>query len=106
VPKKPDLTKMSDDELEKELSRRRQERLQKRRDERQEANNLIVQHVDALLRMVTKHGKTSCSDASPRNDYINGCDRCTLLNIRASGCMDHDYKLMLSFAKDAIEDAK
>lgn len=106
MPKKTDLSKLSDTALERELTRRRLERLQKKRDERQAQNAHIIEHIEALLAVVSKHTKTSCSDESVRNDYAHGCDRCTLLIIRQTGCMDNDYKLLLSLVKDPIEDAK
>lgn len=101
-PKKTDLSKLSDVELEKELSRRRQERIDKRAAQRRKANAAVVSHAAALLDILTEHGKTSCDDKDPRN-ATNGCDRCFLLVLMRSNYMDNDYKLLLSFVKDPID---
>lgn len=89
------LQLFTDEDLRKEIERRKSVRREQERQARIERNKRII---PALLAVVDTHSRTSCDDENHCNAHVDGCDRCYLLEIRAYGEYDRfDITQTLSF---------
>lgn len=88
-----DISHISDKELNEELARRKKEAAIAEAARSKAAAELLHAHVDALLAVVPKHSRTSCSDENPSNTDRD-CVRCQLLDIQSSGCSDYEISLL------------
>lgn len=94
------LSTVTDDELKRELVRRKEQRYQLALEERTAQVYLWYDKIGALLNLID-HSKTTCSDANPMN--IRSCSRCILLKFKNSGYWDSDYVLDISLRRSPIE---
>lgn len=88
-----DISKISDKELVEELKRREEEKAKQKKAELQKRYDFVTEHVDLLLELTPKHGRTSCSDENPCNGLytpsrLPRCNRCALLQIKQEGYND------------------
>lgn len=61
----------------------------------------IIQNIDALLLLVPKHSRTSCSDEKLINTYQGDCTRCVLLQAEADGFWRNDLNMEISLTYDS-----
>lgn len=79
--------------LQKEL-REVEEILQNRlKDEQQEHRDRVRENASALLKVVVKHDRTSCSDENPINATRAGCTRCCLIQAINENFVDFDLDI-------------
>jgi len=67
-------------------------------------HELILQNIDALLKLVPEHGRTSCSDADPNNTsddpaaHFPRCTRCQLLQFQRDNWISDSYVMKIELA--------
>ncbi len=88
------IVDFSDDELTKEIERRKQDARIKAQYNRDMVNASVVANVSGLI-AVSRHTKTNCTDFDPINAY-DGCTRCTLCNIQEAKFMNNDCELEIT----------
>lgn len=84
--------------LQAELNRRNEEAAGKVRAAKQEQCEVWLSQIDTILAFYPKHGRTSCSDEQPYNQ--DRCNRCTLLEMKANGHWDSDYRLEINLFRN------
>lgn len=96
-----DLTQIDLKDLEAELKRRQDEIVEKQKRLTREAEQRILDNIDALLNIVQYHTRSSCSDDSVINGIGSGsgyarCKRCLLLEVRSQNSWPEGYELDLN----------
>jgi len=98
----PIAATVSTDILRDELRKREQAITDAERQRKNEDADRIMQHIDALLLLVPKHSRTSCSDSNfDQNAYQARCTRCVLLEAERDGFWRNDIDLCISAQYDA-----
>lgn len=78
-----DLSKFSDKELKKEISRREEEKRAVKVALLRRHHEIVLNNIHVVLALVPEHDRTSCSDDDRGNE--KRCVRCALLAIQSQG---------------------
>ena len=95
-----ELSNISEEDLKKELQRRKDERFQQALAVRDKKIEHWMKHLDAILALVPEHSRTYFSDTN-----LNGrdcCARCKLLEFKQGAYWDKDYIVDINIYSDPI----
>jgi hypothetical protein len=98
-----DFSKISDEELNNEFFRRKNEKRLKKIDERAKRIRLLNENRSTLLKFIS-HSRTSCSDMEPNNglhssDHGPRCIRCGLMEITEYDAEFFDFNINISIVR-------
>jgi hypothetical protein len=96
-----DLSAYSFNDLRAELQRREDEEKERKREAWSKRIQFLTDHVDALLELISEHGRTSCSDDDPCNK--GRCHRCTVLSAQKDHYWDSSYDVEISIVRREME---
>jgi hypothetical protein len=92
----PNLDHFSDAELQAELKRRREAEKQRIIEQREADAQFWTEKIDHILELIPEHGRTTCSDANPKNEHR--CSRCYALYAKQFQ-WDSDRNLSITITK-------
>ena len=101
-----ELQKLTTSELKAELTRRTNELQALEVVRREKADQLVIDHVDALLVFIPQHSRTTCNDKNLQSD-TSRCKRCFLLYAKEHGYVDGDWEVQIDLQRrPAVESLK